>query len=241
MKHIKRYSELFESEGKLTKRQIEFLNKYTLGKWGVNPSTGLVDVDGDFSCFRKGLSTLRGIRFGKITGGFYCDSNKLTSLVGAPKEVDWDFYCSNNRLTLTSLKGAPERVGGDFRCEHNDLLTSLIGAPREVGRTFLCTSNNLTSLEGAPDRVGGKFFLDTHTFKWTPEGKIKFIGEHPKYGELIIPTLPYEEVLKMVSEDPTLLETIEEADKSLYDKVLKGLGWDKMGPDMLRQLKDGIY
>ena len=84
------------------------------------------------------------------------------------------------------------------------------------------------------------FFLDTHTFKWTPEGKIKFIGEHPKYGELIILTLPYEDLLKIVSEYPTLLETIEKADKDLYNKVLKGLGWDKMGPDMLRHIKSEL-
>ena len=175
MKWIKRYSELFESKAGLTKKQIEFLDRYTKGKWTLNPSTGLVDVDGDFDCSRRRFSTLRGIRFGRVTGNFYCHENKLTSL------------------------------------------------------------------EGAPDRVGGKFFLDTHTFKWTPEGKIKFIGEHPKYGELIIPTLPYEDLLKMVSEDPTLLETMEKADKNLCDKILKGLGWDKMGPDLLRQLKAGIF
>jgi hypothetical protein len=238
MRHIKRYSELFESEGKLTKRQIEFLDRYTEGKWTLNPSTGLVDVNGDFGCSESGLSTLEGIKFGRVTGDFICSFNNLTSLVGAPDRVGGDFICSFNKLT--SLEGAPREVGGSFNCSANKL-TSLEGAPREVGRSFLCTSNNLTSLEGAPERIGGQFFLDTHTFKWTPEGKIKLIGEHPEWEKLIVPTLPYEDLLKMVSEDPTLLETIEKADKSLYDKVLKGLGWDKMGPDILRQLKDGIF
>jgi hypothetical protein len=97
-------------------------------------------------------------------------------------------------------------------------------------------------LKGAPERVGGEFYLTPNkSFKWNPKGKIGFIGEHPEFKELLVPTLPYEDILKMVSEDPTLLETIEVADKSLYDKVIKGLGWDKMGPDLLRQLKYGIF
>jgi hypothetical protein len=39
--------------------------------------------------------------------------NNLTSLKGAPKEVDGDFYC-HQMLSLVSLDGAPEKIGGTF-------------------------------------------------------------------------------------------------------------------------------
>lgn len=43
-----------------------------------------------------------------------------------------------------------------------------------------------------------------------------------------------------VKETPSLLAVIEEATPELYDAILKRLGWDRMGPDLLRQLKMGI-
>jgi hypothetical protein len=44
----------------------------------------------------------------------------------------------------------------------------------------------------------------------------------------------------LVKEDPTVLSKLEELDKKLYDRILKNIGWDKMGPDLLRQLKMGL-
>jgi len=66
------------------------------------------------------------------------------------------------------------------------------------------------------------------------------MNKNPEWISLILPTLPYDSLVATVSESPTLLKTIEDFDKVLYNKVLKDLGWDKMGPDLLRQLKDGI-
>jgi len=153
MKHLKTY-QLFESRTGLTKGQEAFLNRYTSGTWSYNPATGLVDVEGDFDCSEKGAKTLRGVKFGKISGDFYCFRNNLTSLEGAPQEVGGGFSCSGNNLT--SLEGGPQKVGGPFRCSGNKL-TSLAGAPQEVGGDFNCSSNKLTSLEGAPQVVGGNF------------------------------------------------------------------------------------
>jgi len=153
MKHLKTY-QLFESRTGLTPEQEEFLNKYTKGTWTYNPATGLVDVKGDFDCSEKGAKTLRGVKFGKISGGFGCSGNELTSLEGAPQEVGGYFSCGGNKLT--SLKGAPQVVGGHFNC-HNNKLTSLAGAPQEVGGDFWCHHNSLTSLEGAPKKVGWSF------------------------------------------------------------------------------------
>ena len=87
MRHLQAYR-LFESSQILTPRQKNFLDKYTKGgSWSLNPSTGLVDLQGDFDCSRQGLNDLLGIRFGKASFKFYCNGNYLTSLAGAPKTV----------------------------------------------------------------------------------------------------------------------------------------------------------
>ena len=150
---------MFESTVELTPEQIEWLDKCTRGTWQLNPHTGLVDVDVNFSCNDQGLSDFKGVRFGKVVGGFYCSNNQLTTLEGAPQEVGWSFDCGNNQLS--SLGGAPREVGGDFRCEYNQL-TTLEGSPQRVGEDFLCMNNALTSLEGAPQRVGGVFHCDAN-------------------------------------------------------------------------------
>ena len=48
-------------------------------------------------------------------------------------------------------------------------------------------------------------------------------------------------VSEAVLKTPSLMGAIENVSKKIYDDVLKKLGWDKMGDDMLRQIKDGIY
>jgi hypothetical protein len=137
MRHIKPYSQLFESQTELTPEQIEWLDEYAIGKWTLNPQTGLVDVKGGFNCYDQGLTDFKGVRFG-VAGHFYCSYNKLTSLDGAPQEVGGVFNCSDN--LLTSLKGAPRKVGVSFDCSDNQL-TSLEGAPQEVGGNFFCFDN----------------------------------------------------------------------------------------------------
>jgi|SRR6056300_1523436 hypothetical protein len=150
----------------LTKKQIKFLKRYTKGKWNYDPTTCLVDVDGDFdfnhdhcyygvkNAYRKykwyflkeerigklieklRVDNLFGIKFGKVSGNFNCSYNNLTSLGGAPQEVGGNFDCRYNYLT--SLEGAPQKVGGNFYCSGNNL-TSLEGAPQEVGGDFDCS------------------------------------------------------------------------------------------------------
>ena len=139
MRHLKEYK-LWEQSRELTSEQGEFLNQYVKGTWRINPE-GLVDVEGDFDCSGSGIKSLMGIRFGSVGGNFYCSSNQLTSLEGAPEKVDGDFSCHSNQLT--SLEGAPREVKGDFDCSYNQL-TSLEEAPREVGRGFYCESNTIS-------------------------------------------------------------------------------------------------
>jgi hypothetical protein len=157
MKFLKAYK-LFEyfRDG-LSKEQIEFLNKFTRGDWKYNQDTGLVDVSGSFDCSGKGLKDFLGIRFGKVSGNFYCGDNQLTSLEGSPSEVRGGFGCGSNQLT--TLEGSPSRVGGNFYCSYNQL-TTLEGSPSEVSKNFYCSNNQLTTLEGSPSRVDGYFYCD---------------------------------------------------------------------------------
>ena len=158
MKHIKSYP-LLEAGNILTKQQIDFLSMNTIGTYSINPLTGLVDIEGNFDCSSKKLTSFYGIRFGKVSGSFYFSYNQLTSLAGAPQEVGGGFSCRYNQLT--SLIGAPQEVGGGFSCSYNQL-TSLAGAPQEVGEGFSCDYNQLTSLEGAPREIGGGFYCDSN-------------------------------------------------------------------------------
>ncbi len=151
----------------------DICKNYTIKNYTIN-SDGSIDVDGDVNLMSFSFENLP-LKFNKVSGSFDCSDNKLTSLIGSPKEVGGDFYCYNNQLTsligspkevgggfdcynnqLTSLEGSPERVGGFFYCNYNQL-TSLEGSPKEVGDVFYCFNNQLTSLEGSPERVGGNF------------------------------------------------------------------------------------
>ena len=140
MKYIREY-QVFEASATasaLTAEQIDWLDECEDGRWKLNPQTGLVDINGYFDCSEQGLTDLKGVRFGKVSGNFRCRDNELTTLVGAPQEVGRSFLCNDNELT--SLVGAPQTVGVSFLCHDNEL-TTLVGAPQRVGMSFLCERN----------------------------------------------------------------------------------------------------
>jgi hypothetical protein len=156
------------------KFKIDIICKeYSIKNYTINPD-GTVDVGGDVNLYRKGLKELP-LKFGKVSGDFYCSNNQLTTLEGAPKEVGGYFDCGSNELStlegapkkvsvfdcdynqLVTLEGVPKEVGGSFYCRNNQL-TTLEGAPTEVGGSFDCGDNHLTTLEGAPKEVGGYFY-----------------------------------------------------------------------------------
>ena len=170
--------------GTLTEEQIKWLNECTTGRWELDPQTGLVDLNWSFDCSEQGLSDFKGVRFGVFQMDFFCDSNQLTSLEGAPQKVRGGFYCHNNQLT--SLVGAPREVRGVFSCGNN-LLTSLKGAPQEVGCGFYCNDNLLTSLVGAPREIGDGFYCRGNP---VPERTLKSIFSLMQEGA------SYEEVLR---------------------------------------------
>jgi hypothetical protein len=131
-----KYIKLFES---ITEIEVEKIcKKYDIENWTLN-SSGLVDVDGDVYLCNE-LSKLP-LKFGRVTGHFYCYYNNLTSLEGCPTEVGLNFLCYNNKLT--SLEGCPTEVGLNFYCRHNKL-TSLKGAPEYIeGKVDFMPNSNL--------------------------------------------------------------------------------------------------
>ena len=171
---------------KLTQKQIDFLNRYTIGSWSLNPKTGLVNIKGDFNCSFRKLESLQGVKFGKVSGSFDCQSNKLTSLKGAPQNVARSFDCDNNKLT--SLEGAPQEVGGDFYCSHNKL-TSLEGAPQEVGGVFYCGNNPIKEelWEMIWERMKGgiSYFIALHSLKQEIEDFKKESKDKKSYDLLL--------------------------------------------------------
>ena len=157
MKYIRDYK-LFESSNGLTDEQRKFLDEYTGGKWSVN-SEGLVDIKGYFYCSSQGLEDFSGIRFGKVSGGFHCNSNQLRTLEGSPSEVGEGFYCSGNQLR--TLEGSPRKVGGNFWCRGNPLI----------------------SLEGAPEVIKDEFSFKNTTFRYNLQSFLNEI-DHIKPDEI---------------------------------------------------------
>jgi hypothetical protein len=112
--------------------------KYNIRNWTLN-TDGTVDVDANVYLCNE-LSKLP-LKFGRVTGNFYCHNNNLTSLEGCPTEIGGDFWCYNNQLT--SLEGCPREIGGSFWC-YNNQLTSLKGASEYVeGQVSFIPNNNL--------------------------------------------------------------------------------------------------
>jgi len=160
---------------RLSKSQIEILNKHVVGTWEMNRETNRVDITGNFYLSepfnRTGeIDIFKGIGFGKVTGVFYCTSNFFQDLEGFPQEVQGSFNCSDN--SLTSLQGGPTKIEKNFSCNNNNL-QDLVGGPVEVGGQYWAFGNPLTSLAGAPAKLKKGFYSDLADFN---EGKWNFLG-----------------------------------------------------------------
>jgi hypothetical protein len=130
----------------------EILEYFGIKDYQIN-SDGSIDVNGGVNISNINLTKIP-LKFGKVTGSFYCNGNLLKSLDGSPHQVGGEFDCKKNKLT--SLEGCPKEVGAHFNCSYNQL-TSLESAPKKVGGDFDCSENRLTSLESALKKVGGHF------------------------------------------------------------------------------------
>ena len=181
MKYIRKYK-LFESRDGLTDEQRKFLAKCISGIWSVN-SEGLVDVWGNFLCENQELEDFLGIRFGKVSGRFYCVENQLRTLEGSPRVVGENFNCRGNQLR--TLEGSPREVGGDFWCYGNPLI-SLEGAPEVIKGHFSFNNTllryNLQSFLNEIDRMKPELIslLLTHHF-FTVEIIQEQISKNPDF------------------------------------------------------------
>ena len=139
----------------------EEFNKCVEGSWKIN-SKGKIDVNGDVDLYfvLQGRTLLEFCRelgatgFGRVSGNFNCNHNKLKILTGSPSYVGKDFSCELNELE--SLEGGPRLVLGSYNCGGYHLI-SLNGSPKKVGKNFDCSWGSLTSLLGSPEYVGGDF------------------------------------------------------------------------------------
>ena len=128
---------------------------YKIKNYTIN-SDLTVDVDDTVNISNEELTELP-LKFGKVSGHFYCENNNLTSLLGSPQTVGGFFDCYNN--CLTSLLGSPKEVGGNFNCENNNL-TSLLGSPKTVGGYFSCNRNKIINFKQLP--ITYKYYLENN-------------------------------------------------------------------------------
>jgi hypothetical protein len=169
-----------------------WVERSVTGTWRINPATGKIDVDGDFSSTGLFLRNFPEPGFGKVTGHFSCQY-----------------------LHLTSLIGSPQFVGGSFHCYENDL-ESLVGGPTSVGGNYIFSGNPIKSLEGAPAEIGLTF--DCHAFavlEWTPENLTKtFFGKalpffHESAPELIFPLLTIRDIANHLKQFPLDIDLLD--------------------------------
>jgi hypothetical protein len=116
IKNWKLFRESVDEESRIH----QICKRYNIENYTINDDYS-IDVDGDVYLRNITLNKIP-LKFNRVSGYFYCDINKLTSLLGCPEWVGGDFYCSKNNLT--SLEFCPEYVGGYFDCYDNKL-TSL--------------------------------------------------------------------------------------------------------------------
>ena len=101
----------------------------------------IVDVDNDVNLEEKFLTKIP-LKFGNVSGDFFCFGNRLTSLEGCPKSVVGNFSCSYNELT--SLIYCPEIIGGALSCRHNKIISFEYLENIHIGYSssrFLCSYN----------------------------------------------------------------------------------------------------
>lgn len=123
-----------------------------------------VYVDGNVELSLQNLTEIP-VQFSVVSGHFFCDKNRLTTLKGCPTEVGIGFYCYDNKLT--SLEYGPVKVDNDYFCYNNNI-TTLKYFPKEIGGFLNISRNPL------PDEVRAIMISD--------EQKYKLVKHQEEYG-----------------------------------------------------------
>jgi hypothetical protein len=136
---------------------LDFCEKY-LENYTIN-SDNTIDVNGVYLDNNLGKMKKLPVKFGKVSGGFYCSYNELTTLEGFPKYVSGNFSCSQNNLT--TLEYCPKYVGDYFLCDDNKL-TTLKGIEKcEIIGNFYSRYNNIPPenyIYIITAKIGGKIY-----------------------------------------------------------------------------------
>ena len=135
----------------------EICEKYSIENYIINDD-GSIDVNGSVDLSNEVITELP-LKFGTVSGSFYCFENDLTTLKGSPKFVGRDFHCYENQLT--SLEGSPEVVGDWFQCDSNKL-TSLKGGPIKVGGSYVCVDNYIVDLDDITEEIGDRLICNNN-------------------------------------------------------------------------------
>ena len=134
MKYLKLF-ENYQSESEVA----EICEKFRIKNWSL--VDGLVNVDGDVSLTLSKITNIP-LKFGTVTGNFFCSSNYLSSLEGCPNRVGGEFDCKFNEIT--SLEGCPKSVGGDFYCYDNNI-REFTGI-KYIGGDLICYNNPIGNI-----------------------------------------------------------------------------------------------
>jgi hypothetical protein len=113
-------------------------------------------INGDFRVAHSDISDISMFP-NKVTGGFYCNVNMITSCVGITQDVGTDFFICGNE-ELHSVKGVPMRINGSFSCSDMNIKT-LDGMPEYVGEDCDFSDSMLPNLDGIPKKIGGSLIL----------------------------------------------------------------------------------
>jgi hypothetical protein len=80
------------------------------------------------------------VKFGKVAGDFSCSGVGFTTCQGFPREVSYDVWVCNNKLT--TIQYAPEKIGGSFYIWGNQI-TNLAQLTCEISEDLYCHTNPL--------------------------------------------------------------------------------------------------
>lgn len=103
-----------------------------------------VDVEGDVKLSYKNLAFIP-IQFGRVQGSFNVEGNQLTTLKGAPLEINGNFNCAGNELT--NLAYLPQGIK-DLRANQNSITHLEDLKHVKIRRQIDVSYNNITSLKG---------------------------------------------------------------------------------------------
>jgi hypothetical protein len=112
---------------------VEICKRYNIKNYTINDDLS-IDVDGNVDLSSNQLTKIP-LKFGRVSGSFYCSSNDLSSLYNSPKWVGYNFFCHSNKLT--SLEHLPKYIGGFIDCQYNKIF-SFKGIPDNFRNDFYC-------------------------------------------------------------------------------------------------------